>query len=453
MSNIRSIVRKTLLNEVAGISFEVRKWAQIIEQEVKEKIKVEREKLKSQQPKWEPIKTSAPLPPVEREVDLSLGFTHFEYVDNEDNITDTAYIYFDELTISGDVLDYCPGIERSLSGVLLKVELLGNGDFIVSSARGSSRIPQEYIECVTEMVEDHAVMDQSFYDIQGRTLYASQTEDLDDFDYDFYNRSERSYSQSWGGYGGWIPTPKIEKIVIEGKNYPEAYEDFKVDRWIITNSNRIEYDHWKSGYNDDGEYEVYLNMSMSSVGGSALVHEIKHAYDDWNRISKGYPPIRDSWEVKNIYTKDFEKLVLGGSFKLSPMLHPIIRYYYLGSKLEAPAYLENEYDYSSYAGSYRDTAKKLMNFKASNFLTKKGYPAKGLQESWTKLITDYDIPLFRKFPNVVDFLKYTEKYFNKRGRDILRRIDKMRYVHDRIPKTPSYVKPKKYDGKKDDLPF
>jgi outer membrane murein-binding lipoprotein Lpp len=82
-------------------------------------------------------------------------------------------------------------------------------------------------------------------------------------------------------------------------------------------------------------------------------------------------------------------------------------------------------------GSYRDTAKKMMNFKASNFLNKKGEPAKGLQESWTKLITEYDIPFFRKFKNVVDFLNYTEKHFNKRGRDILRRIDKMRYVHNR----------------------
>ena len=38
-----------------------------------------------------------------------------------------------------------------------------------------------------------------------------------------------------------------------------------------------------------------------------------------------------------------------------------------------------------------ETAKKMMNFKASNFLNKKGQPAKGLQESWTKLITEYDI--------------------------------------------------------------
>ena len=35
MNNIRKITRKELLNEVAGISFIVRKWAKILEDEVR----------------------------------------------------------------------------------------------------------------------------------------------------------------------------------------------------------------------------------------------------------------------------------------------------------------------------------------------------------------------------------------------------------------------------------
>jgi hypothetical protein len=42
----------------------------------------------------------------------------------------------------------------------------------------------------------------------------------------------------------------------------------------------------------------------------------------------------------------------------------------------------------------------------------------------------------------VDFLNYTEKYFNKRGREIVKRIDKMRYVHNRPQ--PVYTPPKPY---------
>lgn len=123
--------------------------------------------------------------------------------------------------------------------------------------------------------------------------------DMDDYyndDYWAYMNEDNRWSnyKGYGGYGGYggysyTPQPKIDKIEINGKDFPEAYKDFKVDKWVITSSGRIEYDHWKSGYDKDGNYVVYLNMPMSSIGGSALVHEIKHAYDDWNRMSKGAP--------------------------------------------------------------------------------------------------------------------------------------------------------------------
>ena len=165
----------------------------------------------------------------------------------------------------------------------------------------------------------------------------------------------------------------------------------------------------------------------------AFIHEIKHAYDDWNRMKSGGKPIRDTWEIKNIYTKDFEKLVLGGSYEL-PQLSPIIKNLYMGSKLETPAYLENEYD-DSVMVNYGDVGRKLMNFKISNYINKKGEPAKGLETEFEK-VKKYDIPLFKKFDNVVDFLKWVEKYFNKRGKDIFRRVAKMRYVHNKPKKQP-----------------
>lgn len=443
-------VVKEKLNEVAGISFEVRKWANVIEKYVDDYVTKEKEKLKAQQPKEQP-KTTKPQSyswsynddgPGDDE--FQTDYTHFETLDGQKH--ESAKVYGFDLYINPDVLDEYPNIKDVIQDKLFEIELDGKGEFSVDTVQ--SNFPDTYLYGILEMIKDHMVMGQAFYNDDYDELFA--TMDDDDFtavyDYmDYMNEDNRwsNYGRSYGGYS-YTPQPKIDKIEINGKDFPDAYEDFKVDKWVITNSGRIEYDHWKSGYDKDGNYVVYLNMPMSSVGGSALVHEIKHAYDDWNRMSKGAPPIRAGWEIKNIYTPDFEKLVLGGGYKLSPMLNPIIRYYYLGSKLETPAYLENEYDNASMMGSYRETAKKMMNFKASNFLNKKGQPAKGLQESWTKLITEYDIPFFRKFKNVVDFLKYTEKHFNKRGRNIMRRIDKMRYVHNRPePKyTPRvYTKP------------
>ena len=75
----------------------------------------------------------------------------------------------------------------------------------------------------------------------------------------------------------------------------------------------------------------------------------------------------------------------------------------------------------------------MMNFKASDYLGNANF-TKYLQRNWSGLIDKYNIPFFRKFKNVEDFLKYTEKHFNKRGRDILRRIDKMFYLHGKLDK-------------------
>ena len=465
---------KKIISEVAGISFEVRKWAKVIEKYVDDYVSKEKEKLKAQQPKEEP-KSYTPSSLSWSYNDDSPGdddefqtdYTHFEDLGGKKS--DIAYIYGSEFYINADVLEEYPNIKEKIQDKLFKIELDGKGQLSVDTIE--SNFPDTFLYGILEIVQDHLVMGKDFHDDTYNEVKAvmggdNLGNDMDDYyndDYWSYMNEDNRWSnyKGYGGYGGYggysyTPQPKIDKIEINGKDFPEAYEDFKVDKWVITSSGRIEYDHWKSGYDKDGNYVVYLNMPMSSIGGSALVHEIKHAYDDWNRMSKGAPPIRAGWEIKNIYTPDFEKLVLGGGYKLSPMLNPIIRYYYLGSKLESPAYLENEYDNSGLGGDYRGAAKKMMNFKASSFLNKKGEPAKGLQESWTKLITEYDIPFFRKFKNVVDFLNYTEKHFNKRGRNIMKRIDKMRYVHDkpepkyepRVYTKPTETKPKE-EPKKD----
>lgn len=463
MGNVRQII-KTVLNEAAGISFEVREWAKIIEEHVDGEIKKFRANIPDEEvekPDYSRYGSSGVVDLDDYEnfdVDPTMGFTHFEYLNSNDT-TDTAYVYGDDLQINADVLEEFPDITNQISGKLFQVYLPGHGEFEISMAQGSYMANHDILNGVKEMVEDHAVTGGLFYDLNYDYLYAAQDdgEDINDIpndDYDgwrdissYYQKGEEGAGRNWWGFGSsWKPKPLPEMIEINGKQYPEAYEKFQVDKWVITNSGRVEYDHWRSGYNDDGNYVVYLNMPMGSIGGTMLVHEIKHSYDDWNRMRHGGKPIRDSWEIQNIYTKDFEKLVLGGSFKLHTMLSPLIRYYYLASKLESPAYLENVYDHAS---DYRNTAKKLMSFKASNFLNKKGEAAKGLQESWENMLIDYNIPFYRKYPDVRDFLRVTEKYFNKRGKTILRKIDKMMYVHDRGKPAPvnNYNLPTRGDDK------
>lgn len=231
-----------------------------------------------------------------------------------------------------------------------------------------------------------------------------------------------TYGYSKPSYTSYTP---IQEVIVDGKKYPEEYKKFSVDKWVFKNSSRIEYDHRNSGYDNQGNYIVYFNVPIMSLTEGAFIHEIKHAYDDWNRMSHGGKPIRDTWEVKNIYTPDFEKLVLGGSSKY-PQLGPLIRYFYLGSKLETPAYLENEYDGAGI--NYLSTARYMRDFDTKRFFNKKGEPAQGLEQEFQEM-KKLDIPIFKKYKNVSDFLNYVKKYFNQRGEDIFKRIVKMKAVH------------------------
>jgi len=230
------------------------------------------------------------------------------------------------------------------------------------------------------------------------------------------------------------PITKSTQIIINGRDYPEAFAKFSVDKWVISDKQPTEYDHVKSGYQDNGEYVVFINCGLNSASLFVLIHEIKHAYQDWQRMSKGKPPIRQSKEMQQLYTKDFEKFLLShqGGFHLKT-LDSVIYAYYVSSDAEIAAYLEGAYDdlhggssYPQFAGKLRELGRNMANFKASQ--VDSDTPPKSLQKRWAKIIEDYNIPLFRKFKNVFDFLKYTERKFNKKGQYIVKKVDKLRTI-------------------------
>lgn len=230
------------------------------------------------------------------------------------------------------------------------------------------------------------------------------------------------------------------QIIINGKDYLDAYKSFSVDKWIITDQEGrpMEYDHINSGYDPSGEYIVYINAEMSSkVSSFILVHEIKHAYQDWQRMSKNKSPIRQSKEIQELYTKDFERYVLAhpkAGFELKT-IESVIAGYYISSEFEITAYIESVYDamhdtdYENrrnsehLSQSLRNAANNMINFTPTQ--VSPNVKPEELQQQWVNIITEYDIPMFRKFKNIFDFLKYTEKIFKKRGKYIITKIDKL----------------------------
>ena len=408
MNNIRKIARKELLNEVAGISFIVRKWAKILEDEVDEQLALHKEEeLKKIKDNPKPTKKETPK-------QSSFDFPEDEYFGLFDDKDDK-------------------GVDK-------------NDPFYWEDETGSSNKKKYDDEdwFSSYKKSDWKNREGGYYKKGGYGEHDDNPTPKKPKP-EGYSSSVGGRYGSYGGYGGYgtyTPAPYIpplEEITVYGDEFPEEYKEFSVDMWVLKNSSRIEYDHWNSGYAESGEYIVYLNVPLASMSTSAFIHEIKHAYDDWNRMRHGGKPIRDTWEIKNIYTKDFEKLVLGGSGTY-PQLGSLIRYFYLGSTLETPAYLENEYDGAGVG--YDEIGRKLKNFKIDSFFNKQGEPANGLEKEFQSM-KKLDIPLLKKFDSVVDFLTWTKKYFNKRGEDIFRRIAKMKYVHGK-PISPFEPKPVTY---------
>lgn len=389
-------MRFNVLKESAGISFEVRQWANIIHKE-----------LESRRPK------PTYNPPKSYSSGSFVGYTHFESEDGS-KVYESAIVDGSKLYLFNDLRLKYPTIEGILKQNKFNVTFDGKGDFTVSVIGGSDELGPNEIKVIKEVIDSNMSFGSIFYIEGGEIVYPEFTDSKEFNSYDFY------MNEFWFKE----PQQKQEDVIIYGKDYPEVYEKFGVDKWVIKNSSRIEYDHRNSGYNDEGEYVVYLNLP-TYIGLSAITHEVKHAYDDWNRISRKRSPIRDTWEARNIYTPDFEKLVLGQS-NIDINLKTIVKLYYLVSKLETPAYLENEYDSPM---TYRNMVSSALKFKASNFLNKNGQASEKLKSSWLQLIGEYDIPFFRKFKNIEDFLHYTERYLNKRASDILKKINKMKYIH------------------------
>tara|TARA_Y100000389_G_scaffold205062_1_gene262620 strand:- start:3240 stop:4508 length:1269 start_codon:yes stop_codon:yes gene_type:complete len=413
--NIRKIIKETILKESAGISFEVREWAKILKNEidrlVKEADEVEASKSTYEEPE-KPITSSA-----FNYDDYSGEISHFE--DLSGGMFDSVIVDGSELMYDAETIKDFPEISNIIKNKVIYVTIGRYG----LEAEASGGLSSKYDYVLDDMVIDHASFGQYFYHPDTHNeLMAVYEDELEGY--------QPSYSNYGGYYQTYKPTPRadIQELVINGKDFPEAYEKFSVDKWVFNQAGRIEYDHYKSGYDDNGEYVVVFNVQIRGLSLPAFIHETKHAYDDWNRIRHGGKPIRDSWEVKNIYTKDFEKLILGGASKF-PQLSSVVRLYYLGSKLETPAYLENEFDSP---GTYKQHARVLSRFNISRFFNKKGEPARGLENEFEDIKNNYDIPFFKKFKNVKDFLEYTQKYFNRRGEDITKRINKALYRHGKI---------------------
>jgi hypothetical protein len=211
-----------------------------------------------------------------------------------------------------------------------------------------------------------------------------------------------------------------EKLIINVKSSESIYKNFGVDKIIIELGQFNEYLHDKSGFNKDkNEYISYLTLNVNNLTVDSLLHEIKHIFVDWCIYKNGGKPIKESKEVKELYTEDFQKILTIDKDKM-PNLIKVVRFFYYSTKLEIPSFLENHFFDNNFY--YKNEIKKMLDFKVENFKNEK------YQEEFN-ILQSYNIPKFNKFKTYESFLEYCNKFFKIRGLYILKKINKVEYLN------------------------
>jgi hypothetical protein len=219
------------------------------------------------------------------------------------------------------------------------------------------------------------------------------------------------------------------EIIVAGEDYPELFEAFPVDYFVIDFNDWINgYLEKTSGIDENGYYVVHLSILNRFKDNpylkTILNHELKHAYQDWQRQSKNYPGLGETKESKEFYTLDFIK-VLTDKINVGYFFKNILKNYYLLSDLELNAFLENVYDKDK-LNPYKNIVSGLRNYDALKSAQNENQNK--LQSDWETLLT-LDIPFLKKHKTYQDFLNASTKYFNQKADKIMRKINKMEYVH------------------------
>ena len=240
-------------------------------------------------------------------------------------------------------------------------------------------------------------------------------------------------ARKWGEiiYNEIMNNPDEKKrLIIDGYDHPEAFNGFPIDYVVIDFYDKLTgYGQEHSGYDKDGNYVVLLYVQpklLQGQGGyslkSALNHEMKHAWDDYNRLSKGLPSIDNTKETKELYNKDFI-LMLSDQNVRGP-IKELLKYYYYLSKLETTAYLENVYDNNPvYEKIVREIASKDFESFKDRF---------DLDVNWHLMNTAYDIPFLKKFKSPKEFIDYSSEELSSKAVKMIKKINKMKYIHGKL---------------------
>jgi hypothetical protein len=227
-------------------------------------------------------------------------------------------------------------------------------------------------------------------------------------------------------------------IRINGREYPKEYKVFPVDEFNIVVSSQYgsgaAYDENKSGYDNDKKYVVYLLMGPFA-NDSSINHELKHAYEDFMRQSKGATRLSNTKEGKMLFSGDFEKIVLDRPERQYGPFFALLMGLYYTSKIERAAYAETVYDIPAdtpeiqyHNSTIIDYIVSVLRINDYSYIKTNFDDPEELNNMWNELKKKYKIPIFEKFNDPESFIKWATDEIKYKGEKTLKKLRNVKYL-------------------------
>lgn len=224
---------------------------------------------------------------------------------------------------------------------------------------------------------------------------------------------------------------EVPDLTIIGRDYPKEYKSFPIDqiKAIIEPQygNGGGYDEQNSGYDQNGKYVVHMVFGPGADD-STINHELRHAYEDFMRISKGAPPFKQSKEGSLLFSGDFEKLMMLPDSEYEPY-NSLFKGLYYTSKIERSAYSDTVYDNDIPVIKMIDYIIKKNNLQ--DILKINKYI---LDNNWNKFKSNIKIPVLDKFNDYMSFLKWATDEIEYKGNLSLKKLRKVQFHRDQNKK-------------------
>jgi hypothetical protein len=219
----------------------------------------------------------------------------------------------------------------------------------------------------------------------------------------------------------------IPDLTIRGREYPAQYKSFPVDMLhIYINMNYEDgaaYDEKQSGYDENKQYHIYLHFGPRA-NTSSINHELRHAYEDFMRASRGAPQMKNTKEGTYLFGGDFEEFLMNGR-QYEPFWS-LIYGLYVTSKIERSGYAETVYDNDD-DRQVINTIRHIIKISKLSLDLSQSFKSEEYEHVWRTIKQNYRLPVMDKFTDKNKFIEWASNEIEYKGEKTIKKLLKVKF--------------------------